>query len=151
MRNATLCITFLMLRSGLGAQCSARTMKEDRVAVSAAESRKAVFRRAVEIWQQGRAELINTVVTPSYVGHTSSGNRNVDGLRARITEFHALYPDIKFMIEDQLAEGDRIATRMTAFGTSKETGKVVHLIGLNISRFVGNRIVEEWPVWEIVR
>ena len=150
MRKATLCITFLMLCSGLGAQCSARPIKENQVAVGAM-SRKAVFRRAVEIWQQGRAELIDTVVTPSYVGHTSSGNRNVDGLRARITEFHALYPDIRFIIDDQLAEGNKVATRLTAYGTSKETGKVVHLIGLNISRFVGDRIAEEWPVWEIVR
>ena len=150
MRKATLCITFLMLCGGLSAQCSARPMKENQVAANA-ESRKAVFRRAVEIWQKGHAELIDTVVTHDYVGHTSKGNRNIDGLRARITEFHALYPDVKFTIEDQLAEGDRIATRMTGFGTSKETGRVVHLIGLNISRFVGNRIAEEWPVWEFVR
>ena len=150
MRKATLCITFLMLCSGLAGQCSAHPIKESQVAVSPM-SRKAVFRRAVEIWQKGHAELIDTVVTHDYVGHTSKGNRNIDGLRARITEFHALYPDIRFTIEDQLAEGDRIATRMTAYGTSKETGKVVHLIGLNISRFVGDRIAEEWPVWEIVR
>jgi predicted ester cyclase len=150
VRSVTFGITFLMLCSGLDVQCSARTVKENQVAVTA-EARKAVFRRAVEIWQQGNAQLIDAVVTPNYVGHTSKGIRNIDGLRARVTEFHALYPDIKFTIEDQFAEGDRIATRMTAYGTSKENGKSVHLIGLNISRFVGNRIAEEWPVWEIVR
>ena len=150
VRRLTFGVTLLMLLSGIGAQYSARAMKENKVAISA-EARKAVFRRAVEIWQQGRPELIDSVVMPNYVGHTSAGSRNIDGLRARITEFHSLYPDIKFTIEDQLAEGDRIATRMTASGTSKKTGKVVHLTGLNISRFVGDRIAEEWPVWELVR
>ena len=115
------------------------------------QTREAVFRRTARIWQDGRVDLIGEIVTPDYVGHTSAGDRNIDGLRRRISEFHALYPNIKFTIEDQFAEGDRIATRMTAVGTSKATGKVVHLIGLNISRFVGNRIAEEWPVWEVVQ
>lgn len=114
------------------------------------ESRKAAFRNAVQLWQDGRPDLVERVVTPDYVGHTSSGDRNIEGLRKRMTEFHGLYPDIKLTIEDQLAEGDRVATRMIAVGTNKATGKSVHLIGLNVSRFVGNRIAEEWPVWEPV-
>lgn len=149
MPKAILSITFLILCSGFASQCAARGMKGNQVVVSS-DSRKAVFSRAIEIWQQGRAELIEAVVTPNYVGHTSKGDRNIDGLRARVSEFHALYPNIKFTIQDQLAEGDRIATRMTANGTSKATGKPVHLVGLNFSRFVGDRIAEEWPVWEVV-
>lgn len=101
--------------------------------------------------QQGRSELIDAGVTHDYVGHKSKGDRTIEGLRARVAEFHALYPNIKITVEEQLAEGDRIATRMTAYGTSKATGKPVHLIGMNISRFVGNRIAEEWPVWEVIR
>jgi predicted ester cyclase len=96
-------------------------------------------------------DLIGDVVTRDYVGHTSSGDRNLEGLRKRISDFHNLYPDTKFTVEDQLVEGDQVATRLTAVGTSRATGKVVHLIGLNISRFVGNRIAEEWPVWEPVQ
>lgn len=116
-----------------------------------AEARKAAFRRAVEMWQTGRADLITQLVTTDYVGHPTSGDRNADGLRKRMTEFHALYPDIKFTIEDQVAEGDRVATRMTAVGTSSVTGQRVKLTGFNISRFVGSRIAEEWPVWEVPR
>jgi predicted ester cyclase len=115
------------------------------------QTREAAFRRTAQIWEGGRIDLIGEIVTQDYVGHTSAGDRNIDGLRRRISEVHALYPDMKFTIEDQFAQSDRIATRMTAVGTSKATGKVVHLIGLNISRFVGNRIAEEWPVWEVVQ
>ena len=119
--------------------------------MASVDSRKAAFRQALDIWQEGRVDRVDGVVTGDYVGHTSTGDRNIDGLRKRIVEFHALYPDIKFTVEDQLAEGDYITTRMTALGTSKATGRPVRLIGLNISRFVGNRIAEEWPVWEVVR
>lgn len=118
---------------------------------STGEARKAVFRQAIEMWQNGRADLITALVTTDYIGHPTSGDRNADGLRKRMTEFHALYPDIKFAIQDQLVEGDRVATRMTAAGTSSATGQRVKLTGFNISRFVGNRIAEEWMLWETVR
>lgn len=116
-----------------------------------AVTRKAAFRRAVEMWQNGRADLIATMVTSDYVGHAPSGDRNVEGLRKRMMDFHTLYPDIRFTIEDQLAEGDRVATRMTGVGTSTKTGQRMRLRGLNISRFSGNLIAEEWPVWETVQ
>jgi predicted SnoaL-like aldol condensation-catalyzing enzyme len=141
-------IVVLMLCGLFGSQSRAGGTKEHQVT---GESRKSAFRHAIDVWQDGRVDLIAEVVTPDYVGHTSAGDRDVNGLRQRVSEFHALYPDIKFTVEDQVAEGDRVTTRMTASGTSKATGKPVHLIGLNISRFVGGRIAEEWPVWEIVR
>ena len=118
--------------------------------VGLAEAREAAFRQAIEIWQSGRVDLITRLVTPDYVGHPASSDRNVDGLQKRITEFHRLYPDAKFTIEDQVTEGDRVATRLTVVATSSLTGKRVKLVGLNVSRFVGARIAEEWPVWEIV-
>lgn len=135
---------------GLTTATAATSPKHNKMTVTA-ETRKAAFRGAVQVWQQGRADLIGDVVTKGYVGHASSGDRDIRGLRQRVSEFHALYPDLKFTIEDQLVDGDRVATRMTAIGTSKATGKVVNLVGLNISRFVGNRIAEEWPVWEVVQ
>lgn len=129
---------------------SARKVEGHRVTVTA-ETRKAAFRHVVQIWQDGRADLISDMITEDYVGHPSSGDRNAQGLRKRIFDFHQLYPDLKFTIEAQVAEGDRVATRLTGVGTASATGKPVRLIGLNISRFVGNRIAEEWPVWENVR
>ena len=149
MRQTSLLIVPLALCFASACPAAAPT-RGDKMAITA-QTREAAFRRTARIWQEGRVDLIGEIVTSDYVGHTSAGDRNIDGLRQRILEFHALYPDMKFTIEDQLADGDRIATRMTAVGTSKATGKVVHLIGLNISRFVGNRIAEEWPVWESVQ
>ena len=145
------CLTAIVAVSSVLTTATAATSAKENKVVVTADTRKAAFRSAVQVWQQGRADLIGDVVTKEYVGHASSGERDIHGLRKRVSEFHALYPDLKFTIEDQFADGDRIVTRMTATGTSKSTGKVVHLIGLNISRFVGNRIAEEWPVWEVVQ
>lgn len=113
-----------------------------------AAQHKAVFRRYVTIWESGALDDLPDVLAPNYVGHVASGSRGVDGLRDRITRFRQLYPDVRFVIEDQVAEGDRVATRLTATATSSATGKVVKLVGLNVSRFQEGRIAEEWPVWE---
>lgn len=109
---------------------------------------KAVFRRYVSIWERGTLDELEGVLTANYVGHAASGTRDLDGLRDRINQFHKLYLNPHFVIHDQVAEDDRVATRMTATATSSATGKPVKLVGLNVSRFHENRIAEEWPVWE---
>ena len=150
MRQLIILMAGTIWFSAIPANVSASLIETHKVEINA-ESRKAAFRHAVQIWQNGRANLITELVTVDYIGHTSSGDRNADGLRERIADFHRMYPDLRFTIADQVAEGNRVVTRMTAVGTSSATGQRVKLIGLNISRFVGNRIAEEWPVWETLR
>lgn len=145
MRGVFLSIPAILL-FGAAAQAPAHPRQTQKAVT--AEARKAVVRQAIQAWQSGRADLIEALVTPDYIGHPSSGDRNLDGLRKRISDFHKLYPDVAFKIEDQVAEGDRVTTRMTAVATSALTGKRVKLVGLNLSRFAGARIAEEWPVWE---
>ena len=131
--------------------CGARTLplrSGTQPTATIASQHKAVFRNYVRIWETGALDELPSVLAPAYVGHAASGSRDVDGLRERIAQFHKLYRDAHFVIEDQVSEGDRIATRMIATATSAATGKPVKLIGLNISRFSYGRIAEEWPVWE---
>jgi len=45
-------------------------------------------------------------------------------------------------VEDQIAEGDKVATRWT--GTMTHHGKTVTLTGITIDRFEGDKIVEAW-------
>src|SRR4051812_38376898 len=116
---------------------------------NSADARKATVRRYIDIWQTGRIDRLGTVIADGYSGHAASGTRDLAGLRQRIVAFRLAYPDMRFTIHDQIIDGDRIATRMSAVGTSAKTGKRIRLVGLNISRFSGNRVVKEWPVWEV--
>jgi predicted ester cyclase len=56
---------------------------------------------------------------------------------------------IRFRIEDQLAEGDKVASRVIATAKRSAEGQEVVLYGLNISRIADGRIVEEWMAWEV--
>ena len=102
------------------------------------------------MWETGDVVRFNDLIAENYVGHVSSGARDRSGLLARIASFHKIYPDIHFYIEDQLASGDRVVTRMRAVGTNSSTGAKTELMGINVSRIVKNKLVEEWAVWELV-
>jgi predicted ester cyclase len=53
----------------------------------------------------------------------------------------ALFPDLRFRVEEQLTEGDRVASRWTLTGTHRR--REVTLTGIVISRFKEGRIVED--------
>jgi catechol 2,3-dioxygenase-like lactoylglutathione lyase family enzyme len=107
-----------------------------------------LFRRHVAVWENGDLAQLGEIIDVAYVGHVAAGDRDREGLKARIRAFRALYPDIVFTIEDQLVAGDRVATRLTARGTHAVTGQAAHLLGHNLSRVSGDKIVEEWAAWE---
>ncbi|MFL6467785.1 MAG: ester cyclase [Pyrinomonadaceae bacterium] len=107
-----------------------------------------VFRSCINMWETGDVTRFNDLIADSYVGHVSSGTRERSGLLARIAAFHKLYPDIHFYIEDQFTKGERVVTRMRAVGTNSSSGAKTELMGINISRIVKNKLVEEWATWE---
>jgi predicted SnoaL-like aldol condensation-catalyzing enzyme len=116
-----------------------------------ADSNKALFRHAVDQWATGDMSALDQVVAPGYIGHTSTGDRDIEGLRQRIQAFHKLYSSMSFHIEDQMTDGDKVITRMTAHATMRDNGKSVKLMGINISRIANGKIVEEWNTWEPVK
>lgn len=114
------------------------------------EARKAVFRKLVEIYAAGDVSALDQVVAPDYVGHPSAGDRDLEGLRQSILYFHKLfiYAKDSFRIEDQLVDGEKVVTRMTAHVQVRETGEPVTLLGINIARIVNGKLAEEWNTWE---
>ena len=114
------------------------------------ESRKAVFRRLVELYATGNLSALDEVIAPDYVGHASAGDRDFEGFRQSILYFHNLfiYDEDSFRIEDQFVEGEKVATRMTAHLKVRATGEPVTMIGINLARIVDGKIVEEWNTWE---
>lgn len=114
------------------------------------ESRKAVFRKLVDLYAAGDVGSLDQVIAPNYVGHSSAGDRDFEGFRQSILFFHNLlvYDENSFCVEDQLVDGEKVVTRMTANAKIRETGEPITLIGINIAHIVNGKIVEEWNTWE---
>jgi predicted ester cyclase len=75
----------------------------------------------------------------------------LDALKGFIAGYRGAFPDVRSVVEDQIAEGDKVVTRWTSRGTHNgdlngfaPTGKRMELTGVTIERIVGDRIAEVW-------
>lgn len=65
------------------------------------------------VLNDGRLELIDELVGDDYVGrvpHLEEIVRGPDGVRRLVASRRRDYPEVRLKIEDQIAEGDRVAT-----------------------------------------
>ena len=96
---------------------------------------------------------IPEVYHPAFVDHVNALEyRGHEGARASVALYLELFPDLRFEVEEQVTEGDRVASRWTLHGTHRWPAG--ELRGIVISRFEDGRIVEDWAAtdtMEIVR
>ena len=116
------------------------------------EANKALVRRYTdEVVNTGNVDNIDTFIGPDYVEVYNNVRHEVgiDGAREHILGVRRTYPDLHVTIEQQIAEGEWVVSRITARGTHQgawmgiaPTGKKVEITGVNINRVVDGRIVE---------
>lgn len=109
------------------------------------EENKAAARVAFEVWSSGDLERLDRIVSAHVLHHDPydpHGTEGLQGMKKSITKNRNRYPDLRFAIDDQIAEGDKVATRWTARMTRH--GKSVTLRGITIDRFENGRIIEAW-------
>jgi len=104
--------------------------------------------KLLSIWN-GEEDLdeLDPIVSAGYVGHNGSIDRDLAQLKLDITAYRLSAPDVRFMIEHRLEAGDFTATRLSAHATDA-LGAATSATGLNISRWEGALLAEEWAVWE---
>ena len=117
------------------------------------EENKAVVRRLFEESDDRKGDLPEDLFAPDYVFHfpSSPGPLDLQGHVRIARMFYAAFPDLRYRVEEQVAEGDKVASRFTVHGTHEgefmgisPTGGRVAATGINIDRIAGGKIVEEW-------
>jgi steroid delta-isomerase-like uncharacterized protein len=119
-----------------------------------AEEHKALVRRfAEEVFDERNLAVMEELVAPDFVRHEPNALQGRAAWQQFIAMFFTAFPDLQVAVEDQFAEGDRVAIRWTARGTHREavlgiapTGKSVTFPGLTIYRIAGGRIAEGWEI-----
>ena len=103
-----------------------------------------VARRALEVACAGKTPgAIEEVYAPTFVDHVDSMTyRGTAGARQSVALYLELFPDLEFVVDEQVTEGDRVASRWTLHGTHR--GRRVRLWGIVISRLEDGQIVEDW-------
>ena len=123
-------------------------------AESAREPNKVLAKRFTEeVWGRHNTGLIDELLAPDFVNHDPFPGTagNLAGEKQALAMHSAALDDTEATVDDQIAEGDKVATRWTFCATHKgeflglaPTGKRVKITGINICRMANGRIAELW-------
>lgn len=121
------------------------------------EDNRAVIRRWFEeVWNKGREEAIDELFAEDGVANgladeTGQPLRGPAGFRPFFRKFREAFPDIEVVVEDTVAEGDKVAARCTVRGRHQgdimgfaATQQPVHFTGICIVRISEGKIAEAW-------
>lgn len=121
-------------------------------------NKTAVRRLFEEVWNKGSQPVADELFASTYTHHDSSTpdvGRGPDSEKKRATLYRNAFPDIRFSVEDIIAEGETVTARWSCHGTHKgdlngiaATGKHFNISGISVARFASGKIVEGWVNWD---
>ena len=80
-----------------------------------AEENKALSRRVMtELFNEGNLDVADELLAPDYVDHDPASPqemRGPEGFKRFVATMRSAFPDTHVRIEDEVAEGDLVATR----------------------------------------
>jgi predicted ester cyclase len=119
-----------------------------------AEENKALVRRWFQELDQRNFAIIDQLLPVDYVDHNPplpDLPPGREGVRQSSVVLAAAFPDAVHTIEDQMAEGDKVMTRLTVRATFlgeclgfQPTGKIVEVSGMAVHRVIRGQLVEHW-------
>jgi predicted ester cyclase len=120
------------------------------------ERNKVRFRRVYEEGlNRGDLGVADELIDPEFLDREAhpGGNRGPESFRQLITMLRTAFPDLRFEIDDLIAEGDTVAGRLTMNGTHTgplmgmpPTGRAVRQSHMHFVRFRGGKAIEHWGV-----
>jgi steroid delta-isomerase-like uncharacterized protein len=121
------------------------------------DQNKALVRRWFEeVWNKGRADAIDEMFDENGIAHGLSDDpanpiTGPTNFRPFHTMFREAFPNMMIVVEDMIAEGDKVAARCSvraqhegAFMGRAATQSPVNFTGMVMVRIYNGKIVEAW-------
>jgi steroid delta-isomerase-like uncharacterized protein len=133
---------------------------DTKQAESRTDNKQIVQRFMDECWNQGKLNVVSELVADNCRFHDpvfpnlTSGAQN---LKTHIETCRRGFPDLRFAIDDTIAERNEVVIHWTATGTHKgtflgmqPTNRKATVSGTSIYRIDGSKITEEWAHWNLM-
>jgi steroid delta-isomerase-like uncharacterized protein len=134
------------------------THKED--ILMSAEENKAVARRFYEdVWNQHDVDALDELTVTDAVDHDPMPGQvpGREGWKQQFAMMLTAFPDLHFTVDVVVAEGDKVASRLTVNATHSgefmglpPTGKQGSITGVDIFRIAGGKVVERWGNYDLL-
>lgn len=127
------------------------------------ENKKLIRRWFEEVWNNGRAEAIEEMFDENGIAHGLSDDpaspiRGPQEFRPFHTLFREAFPNMEIVVEDVVAEGDKVAARCSVrakhegeFMGRAATQAPVEFTGITIVRIDDGKIVEAWNNFDFMK
>src|SRR5215213_10364490 len=119
-----------------------------------AHENMALVRRFMEARVKADLNAIEEMMAPDFISHGLRPDQQPDreGYKHQVAQFVTAFSGVSFVIEDQVAVGDKVVSRMSGQGThdrrelmgTAPTGREIASMAIFIHRISGGKIVEEW-------
>lgn len=128
--------------------------------LSSPEQNKALVRRFYQQIDEGNIGVIDELVDEHYIDHNPPPFPGLlpgrEGVKQAFRVFERATPG-RHQIEDQIAEGDRVVTRMTSIGKHEgdmpgapRTGHDLRMTSITIHRIANGKLVEKWSEKDVM-
>jgi predicted SnoaL-like aldol condensation-catalyzing enzyme len=124
------------------------------------EQNKALVRRFYEEIDKGNIGILDELVAEDYIDHNPPPFPNLPTGREGVKESFRIFQQAtpgSHHIEAQIAEGDKVVTRLTSVGKHEgdlpgapRTGNDMKMTSITIHRIVNGRLVEKWSEKDMV-
>src|SRR5918998_4563275 len=118
------------------------------------EENMALARRFFEARVKTDLDALDKMLAPDFVSHTAAPGQQLDrkSYMRHAAESVSAFSDVRFVIEEQVAAGDKVVSRISGRGTharsellgTTPTGREIASIAIFIHRLSGGKISEEW-------
>lgn len=119
-----------------------------------AHKRTVIERYFEEVWNQGQLDVLDELLAPDYVNHSSSmpdAPPGPEGVKPIVAAMRRAFPDLHYTIDRMVVGDDAVAVRVTLTGTHvgdffgiPPTGKPFKVTQTNIEQFRDGKIVAHW-------
>jgi steroid delta-isomerase-like uncharacterized protein len=124
------------------------------------EENKRLVRRFYEEIDKGNLDAMDELVAEDYVDHNPPPfpglGKGREGLKQAFKIFWEATPGYH-QIEDQIAEGDKVVTRLTAYGKHEgdlpgapRTGHDLKMTSITIHRIANGKLAEKWAEKDLI-
>lgn len=125
-----------------------------------AEKNKALVRRFYEEIDKDNIEILDELVAEDYVDHNPPPFPGLGSGREGLIQAFRIFKHATpgyHTIEDQIAEGDRVVTRLTSYGKHEgdlpgapRTGNDLKMTSITIHRIADGKLSEKWSEKDVM-
>jgi steroid delta-isomerase-like uncharacterized protein len=125
--------------------------------MSTGENKTFLVRSFDALFNEKRVDDADEFYAQDYVDHSPVPGQapGLDGAKQKWRMYLAGIPDLHAIVEDMVAEGDKVAVRWIVEGTHSgellgipPTGRPVRISGISIYRLAEGKIVEQFERWD---